>query len=425
MRMRDHRGRARVVITGLGAITPIGHTVDDFWEGLVAGRSGVGPVTQFDASAYPCQIAGEVHGFHPEDYMDRKTARRMARGVQFAMAAAQQALTDAGIRLPSRESSRVGIVLGTAMGGFDMAMSGIDIVRSRGWRRVGPTVIAASLPNMAAFHISQEYGIQGYSSTITTACASGTQAIGTATDVIRSGRADVMITGGAEALVTEMAFAGFSAMRGLSLRNDEPSRALRPFDKNRDGFLLGEGAAIFILERLDHALDRGARIYAEVLGSATSADAYNIAIPDPEGTGAMYAMKWALEDADVTCDEIDYINAHGASTPVGDAVETLAIKRLFGERAYEIPVSATKSMVAHSMGAAGALEAAACVMTIVSGTIHPTINYETPDPDCDLDYVPNEARQADVRTVLSNSFGLGGQNACLVLRRYEEESNGQ
>ncbi len=420
MEMLDHRGRVRVVVSGLGAITPLGLTVDSFWEGLLEGRSTVDRVTLFDASCYPCQIAAEVRGFDPRDYMDRKAARRMARGVQFGMAAAQQALADAELDPPVNNAERMGIVIGTAMGGFDMAMSGIDTVRKKGWRRVGPTVIAASLPNMPAFHISQRYGIRGYTGTVATACASGTQAIGMAADVIRHGRADVMLCGGAEALVIEMAFAGFSSMRGLSQRNDEPDKALRPFDKDRDGFLLGEAAAILILERLEHALDRGAHIYAELLGSATSADAYNIAIPDPEGLGAKNAMRWALDDAGVTPEEVDYINAHGASTPVGDAVETLAIKRLFGKAAYRIPVSATKSMIAHSMGSAGAVEALAGIKTISTGTIHPTINYETPDPDCDLDYVPNRARKADVRTVLSNSFGLGGQNACIVLRRFDE-----
>jgi len=420
MEMSDHRGRPRVVITGMGVITPIGHTVETFWDGLISGRSGVRKVTLFDASNCPCQIAAEVHDFDPAAYMGRKQARRMARGVQFAMAAAQQAFDAANLEIPATEWTRAGIVMGTAMGGFDMALSGVDTIRGKGWRRLGPTVLASSLPNMAAYYISKQYRVQGHTATVATACASGTQAIGMATDLIRQGRADLVICGGAEALLLEVTFAGFSAMRGLSVRNDEPTKALRPFDKDRDGFLIGEGAAILILERLDHALNRGAKACAEVLGSAASTDAYSIAIPDPEGAGAMRAMQWALEDAGVAPEEIDYINAHGTSTPVGDAVETLAIKRLFGKTAYRIPVSATKSMIAHSMGAAGAMEAVASVQTLLTGVIHPTINYETPDPDCDLDYVPNHARKADVRTILSNSFGLGGQNACLVLRRYEE-----
>ncbi len=410
------------MITGMGVITPLGKSVETFWEGLVAGRSGVGRVTAFDAANYPCQIAAEVHDFDAADYVGRKTARRMARNTQFAVAAAQQAFADAGLTAPIEDSTQMGIVMGTALGGFDMSIGGVDTVRSRGWRRLGPTVVASSLPNMAAFHISKHFGIRGYTATVTTACASGTQAIGTAADVIRMGRADAVVCGGTEALVMEVSFAGFLAMRGLSTYDKEPSKALRPFDKNRDGFLMGEGAAILILESLEHALQRRAKIYAEVLGSSASADAYSIAIPDPDGTGAMQAMQWALEDALVEPEEIDYINAHGASTPVGDAVESRAIKRLFREEAYNIPVSATKSMIAHGMGAAGALEAVACVQTLRTGIIHPTINYETPDPDCDLDYVPNQARDADVRTSLSNSFGLGGQNACLVLRRYQERN---
>ncbi|NOZ05161.1 MAG: beta-ketoacyl-ACP synthase II [Chloroflexi bacterium] len=406
----------------MGVITPIGKSVETFWEGLVSGRSGVGPVTAFDAANYPCQIAAEVHDFDAADYVGRKTARRMARNTQFAVAAAQQAFADAGLTAPIEDSTHTGIVIGTALGGFDMSIGGVDTVRSKGWRKLGPTVVASSLPNMAAYYISKHYGIRGYTATVATACASGTQAIGTAVDLIRMGRADTMVCGGTEALVMEVSFAGFLAMRGLSTYDKEPSKALRPFDKNRDGFLMGEGAAILILESLEHALQRQAKIYAEVLGSSASADAYSIAIPDPNGTGAMQAMQWALEDALVEPEEIDYINAHGASTPVGDAVESRAIKRLFREEAYNIPVSATKSMIAHGMGAAGALEAVACIQTLRTGIIHPTINYETPDPDCDLDYVPNQAREADVRTSLSNSFGLGGQNACVVLRRYQERN---
>lgn len=407
--------RPQVVVTGLGAITPLGNSVESFWQSLLAGRSGVSPVTAFDASPFPTQIAAEVKDFDPADYMDRKEARRMARCSQMAVAATRRALADAGLSDGFADAERVAVLLGTAIGGFEHAYNGILMLQSGGWKRVNPFAIPSMLPNMPGHHVSTIFGTRGYISTVVTACASGTQAVVEAAHLIHRGVADVVITGGTEALINELTFAGFCAMRGMSTRNHDPERAIRPFDKDRDGFLIGEGAGVLVLEREDLARGRSARIYCRVLGGAASSDGFHMAHPDPEGAGAVRAMRWALQDAGVSPDEVDYINAHGPGTPVGDVVETKAIKTLFGERAYEIPISSTKSMIAHSMGAAGALEAIACVKTIETQTIHPTINHESPDPECDLDYVPEGPRTARVRHVLSNSFGLGGQNACLVL----------
>ncbi|HBY98059.1 MAG TPA: beta-ketoacyl-[acyl-carrier-protein] synthase II [Chloroflexi bacterium] len=406
---------SQIVVTGLGAITPIGNTVATYWQSLLAGRSGVGPVTAFDASPFPTQIAAEVKDFDPSEYMDRKEARRMARCSQLAVAATHQALADAGLSDGFADAERVAVLFGTAIGGFEQAYINILALQSGGWKRVNPFAIPAMLPNMPGHHVSTLFGTHGYIGTVTTACASGTQAIVEAAHLIRRGAADVVITGGTEALINELTFAGFCAMRGMSTRNHDPERAVRPFDRDRDGFLMGEGAGVLILEREDLAQARGARIYCRVLGGAASSDAFHMAQPDPEGAGAVRAMRWALQNAGSRPEAIDYINAHGPGTPIGDAIETKAIKRLFGERAYEIPISSTKSMIAHGMGAAGALEAIACVKTIETQTIHPTINYETQDPECDLDYVPEGPLRARVRYTLSNSFGLGGQNACLVL----------
>ncbi|MBI3732187.1 MAG: beta-ketoacyl-ACP synthase II [Chloroflexi bacterium] len=416
----------RVVVTGLGAITPLALNVKDHWDGLLNGRSGIGRITTFDPSEYPTQIAGEVKGFDPTQFMNFKEARRMARCSQLAIGAAKEALGDAGLTDALRagaEADRVGVVMGSAIGGFDMALQGVEVIREKGWKRVSPFSVPESLANMPAHHVSLHYGAKGFNNSVVTACAAGTQAVGEAMEAIRWGRAEVILAGGAEAMLLPVCIIGFSAMRGLSTRNDQPERASRPFDKNRDGFCVGEGAAILVLEELEHAEARGAKIYAEVLGYGASSDAYDVAAPDPVGEGAVRAMRWAIEDAGLKPEQIDYINAHGSSTPIGDAVETLAIKTLFGERAYAIPISSTKSMVGHSFGATGAIEAISCVMTLRDQIIHPTINYETPDPACDLDYVPNTARPAVVRYTLSNSFGLGGQNACLVMGRYPLDSN--
>lgn len=410
--------RPRVVVTGLGAITPLGDSVQETWAGLLAGRSGAGPITLGDASSYPCQIMAELNGFDPQDYLPRKKVRQMPSAAQLAVITAGQALDDSGLDLEAVDRDRVGVIIGTAGGSVmeETEVATRQLENGRG--RLGPFQVLRFWPNMPAFYVSQSYGFRGFSSTVCTACASSTQAIGDAANAIERGVADVMLAGGTEYVVSETVFAGFAAMRALATNyNDDPARAMRPFDADREGFIAGLGAATLVLERLEHALARGATIYAEVLGSGVSNDAFHLIAPDPEGGGAALAMRRALDDAGIEPSRVDYINAHGTSTPLGDAAETKAIKIIFGEGAYDIPISSTKSMIGHLMGAAGAVEAVACIMTIRDGVIHPTINYETPDPDCDLDYVPNTARKKAVDVVLSNSFGLGGQNACLVLGR--------
>ena len=412
--------RKRVVVTGMGAMTPLGLTLEETWEGLLVGRSGVGPITQFDASELPVRIAGELKGFDPAQYINFKEARRMARCSQVAVGTAQEALADAGLALPLADEERVGVLIGGAVGGFERALAGVDTFRTNGLARVSPFSITSTLVNMPSHHVSHWAGAKGPISTVVAACATGTQAVGEASEFIRRGAADVMICGGVEALIHFAPIAGFCAMRALSARNDEPERASRPFDADRDGFVYSEGCAILVLESLEHAQARGANVRAEVLGHASSSDAFHVAQPDPEGLGASRAMQWALDDAGVTPADVGYINAHGSSTPISDPIETLAIKRTFGEHAYRIPINSTKSMIGHAMGGAGAIEAAVCALTVERGVIHQTLNLENPDPECDLDYVPEGARQANVRVALSNSFGLGGQNACLVLGRYEE-----
>jgi 3-oxoacyl-[acyl-carrier-protein] synthase II len=418
--MQTRSDSQRVVVTGLGAISPLGLTVADLWAGLVAGRSGIGLITQFDPGDMPTKIAGEVKGFDPTKWINFKEARRMGRATQMAVVAACEALIDAGFDtvLPEDVQEEAGVYIGTAYGPFDKADEEMQAFAQKGWRGVSPFALSSALTSMPAFHVSLMAQAKGPIGTPINACAAGTQGIVEASEYIRRGHAQVMICGGVEGSIHRYGIAGFSAMRALSTRNDEPERASRPFDQGRDGFILSEGAGLVVLESLDHARARGARIYAEVLGGASSADAYHVAAPDPQGAGAVRAMKRALRDASVDISEVDYINAHGTSTPLNDATETLAIKTVFGEQAYSVPISSTKSMIGHSMGAAGGLEAIACVKTIETGMIHPTVNYETPDPACDLDYVPNTARQAEVNIVLSNSFGLGGNNACLVLAKY-------
>lgn len=420
LRERSPSDRRRVVITGMGAVTPLGNSVDAMWAAAIAGQSGLGRLTLIDPSNYPCQVGGEVRDFDPTQYMDRKDARRMARFSQFAVAAARQALAHSGLDLGTIDSERVGAIVGNGGGGLPNTDEAMRTMLERGGSKVDPLFIAKMLPNMAAGNVTIHLGLLGYTNTVTTACAAGTQAIGDAAEVIRRGTADVMFAGGAEAGISELGLAAFCAMRALTTGyNDRPSAASRPFDQGRDGFAPAEGSGIVVLEALEHALARGATPYAEVLGYGVSADAAYLVAPADDGSGARRAMLRALADAQVAPEEIDYISAHATATDIGDAVETRAIKAVFGERAYGVPVSAFKSQVGHLLGGAGGVETIVAVQAILHGRIPPTINLDTPDPDCDLDYTPHVARAVEVRTVLKNSFGFGGQNAVLVLRRYE------
>jgi 3-oxoacyl-[acyl-carrier-protein] synthase II len=414
----------RAVITGLGAITPLGSSVDIYWNGLVNGKSGVHRITQFDASDFPCQIAGEIPDFNPEQYMEHKEARRLPRSAQIALASAIQAVNDSGLPETMPDGERAAVVYGTALGGIDQLDEGINALRNLGLSRVNPFTLPFTIPNLAAFLIARQFQCHGPNSTIVTACATGTQTIGEAAELIRQNKADVVISGGTEALVKDFTVAGFCAMRALPVNyNDHPESASRPFDADREGFILSEGAGSVVVENLAHAQTRGAHIYAEIVGHSSTSDAFHIAQPDPYGDGPARAMRWALEDAGIAPSEIDYINAHGTSTPLNDSTETKAIKAVFGEHAYKLAISSSKSMIGHAMGASGALEAIASILTIFHGTIHPTINYTTPDPECDLDYVPNHARKQEVRYALSNSFGLGGQNACLILKKFTNHAS--
>lgn len=422
IRERLRQVRPRVVITGLGALTPLGNSVSETWEGLLAGRSGIGPITMFDASDLPTRIAGELRGFDPSKYVPFKEARRMSRASQVAIASATQAIEDAGFSGGWPDEERVSVLYGTGVGGLDMVEEALSTLWEKGWKRMSPFSITSAITNMPAHHISHLFQIKGRISTITTACATGTQSVGEAAELIRRGVADIVVTGGVEAVMTHIPIAGFSVMRALSTRNDEPERASRPFDRDRDGFVFSEGSATLILEELEHAKARGAHIYAEVLGHSSSSDAYHVAQPDPEGAGAVRAMKWAIEDAGIQPEQIQYINSHGPATIVNDPTETKAIKTVFGEHAYNIPVNSTKSMLGHPMGGAGAIETMVCALTLSEGIIHPTANHEIPDPGCDLDYVPEGARRVQVEAALNNSFGLGGQNACLVLGRYHPDA---
>jgi beta-ketoacyl-acyl-carrier-protein synthase II len=414
-------GRPRVVITGMGVVTPLGSDLDAFWSALLRGASGVRRITQFDPSGLPCQIAGEIPDFDPTAYMSAKEARRTARLSHLALAAAEKAVADSCLGLPGPEPERVGVCFGTAIGGMGHAVDGITTLRNLGIERTSPFYLPSAMWNTPAFFITRRFGALGRNITLSTSCATGTQVVGEAADAIRSGKAEVMIATAAEAMIRDFILAGFALMRALPTNyNQAPERASRPFDARREGFILSEGAACLILESYEHACARGARIYAEVAGYASSGDAFHIATPDPTAAGATRTMQWALQDAGITPDSIGYINAHGTSTPANDATETLAIKQLFGEQAYNIPISSTKSMLGHAMGASGAIEAVVCALTLARQMVHPTINLEEPDSECDLDYVPNQARPAAVEAALSNSFGLGGQNACLVLRRISE-----
>ncbi len=412
--------RKRVVITGMGTINPLGNDVTSFWEGLVAGRSGAGPITIYDASDQAVRIAAEVKDFDPVEVFGIKQTRRSDRFCQFAMFAADQAVADAGLTFdPNDSNPHAGIIIGTGIGGLTTLLHSYDTFHQRGPKRVSALMVPMIMPNSAAGELAIRYGLHGMAISLASACATGTNAIGEGAERIRNGGADVMICGGAESVMHPLTLAALSNMGAVSCRNDEPERASRPFDSDRDGFLMGEGSGVLILESLEHALQRGARIRAEIAGYGASCDAFHITAPDEEGTGAALSMQNALDDGGLSPEEIDYINAHGTSTPLNDRTETLAIRKIFGAHASTLPVSSTKSMIGHLMGAAGAVEAIACVKTLETGVIHPTINYETPDPDCDLDYVPNQSRQANPRTALSNSFGFGGHNATLILHKWE------
>jgi 3-oxoacyl-[acyl-carrier-protein] synthase II len=412
-------GRRRVVITGLGALTPLGNDVRSSWDGLIAGESGAGPITLFDSTDFPVTFACEVKDFDPSVWVDHKQARRMDRFAQMIVAAARQAESDCGLDI-AKESDRVGAAIATGIGGLKSFQDCHDTLRERGPDRVNPFAIPAIIPNMGAGWVSMELGTKGPLMSECTACAASNMAIGDGTDAIRLGRADVMFCGGTEAAVNKVGIAGFGAMRALSRRNDDPKRASRPFDAARDGFVMGEAAAVLVLEELEHAKARGAKIYAEVVGYGVSADASHITEPDPTGVNPARALKMAMGDAGVTPEEIDYINAHATSTPIGDSSETRVIKLAMGEeQAYRIPVSGTKGATGHCLGAAGAIEAMFTTLAVHEGVLPPTINYDTPDPECDLDYVPNVARKADVKIAVNNSFGFGGHNACVVLRRLE------
>jgi len=418
--MPDYRNRLRVVVTGMGALSPLGNAVEEMWTRAIAGESGIRRLTLVDPLNYPCQVGGEVRDWDPSLYMDRKDARRMGRFAQFAVGAARQALDASGLDLASIDRERVGAILGNGGAGLPETDATMRTLLERGGSKVDPFYVAKFLGNMAAGNVTIQLGLLGYSNTVTTACAAGTQAIGDATEVIRRGGADVMFAGGAEAGISELGLASFCAMRALTTgHNDEPARASRPFDRDRDGFAPGEGAGVLVLEALEHALARGVEPLAEVIGYGVSADARYLVAPPEDGEGAARAMRLALKDAGVGIDEVDYISAHATATDIGDLAETRAVRSIFGERAYQVPLSSFKSQVGHLLGAAGGVEAVMAVQTIRNGMLAPTLNLENPGEDCDLDYVAHVARAADVRTVMKNSFGFGGQNAVLIFRRYE------
>jgi len=413
-----------VVITGLGAITPLGQTVKETWENLLKGKSGVGYIDRFDTSNLPVKIAAQIRNFDPLKRLSQKEAgvpiKKLDLFSIYALWAAEEAIEDSALLKGPFDPDRVGVIIASGIGGVETLEREIIVGYTKGYDRISPYLIPMMIPDMASGLIAIKYRFKGPNYCTVSACASSAHAIGDAFRLIRYGDADVMIVGGSEAPIIPTAVAGFSSMKALSTRNDEPEKASRPFDRDRDGFVMGEGAAVLVLEEYEHAMRRGAKIYAELVGYGATADAYHITAPCVDGEGAVKCMLRALEDARLSPDEVDYINAHGTSTKLNDAVETLAIKKVFGERAYKIPVSSTKSMIGHLLGAAGAIEAVATIMTIHTGIIHPTINYENPDPECDLDYVPNEARKKEVNVAISNSFGFGGHNVCLVFKKFEE-----
>ena len=412
--------RSRVVVTGLGAVTPLGNDVPTLWEGLLAGRSGIGPITLFDPSHLEVRIAAEVKDFDPVALFGRRQARRNDRFTLFALEAARQAVDDAGLEFEGEDGWDVGVLIGSAIGGILTLLENYDALQTSGPHRVSPFMVPAMMPNAASATVAITYGLRGPNLCVASACATGSHAIGEAAEMIRRGHAEAMICGGSEAVIAPLSLSAFKNMGAVSTRNDEPERASRPFDAGRDGFVMGEGAGALVLESLERARRRGARIYCEVAGYGATADAWHITAPEEAGQGAAGAMERALHDADLAPEEVDYVNAHGTSTLLNDRTETQAIRALFGPHADRLAVSSTKSMVGHLMGAAGAVEAIACVKSLETGWVHPTLNYETPDPECDLDYVPGQARRLAPRVALSNSFGFGGHNGCLVFRRWEE-----
>ena len=409
----------RVVVTGLGMVSPLGIGVKDNWEAICQGKSGIGPVTRFDITDFPSKIAGEVKGFNPEDFIDKKETKKMDIFIHYALASGMMALKDSGLIIDESNADRVGVLVGAGLGGLSTIERYHSVLLEHGPKKISPFFIPMLIVNLAPGQISIYFGARGPNSSVVTACATGNHSIGEACRIIQRGDADVMIAGGAESTITPLAIGGFCSMRALSTRNDEPQRASRPFDKDRDGFVIAEGAGLLILEELEHAVRRGARIYAEIIGFGCNADAYHISAPSPNGMGAAKCMEIALKDARINYDEVDYVNAHGTSTPLNDLSETMAMKTVFRDRARKIAVSSTKSMTGHLLGAAGGVEAIYSVLAISRGVIPPTINYETPDPECDLDYVPNTPREATVRVVMSNSFGFGGTNATLIFREFK------
>jgi 3-oxoacyl-[acyl-carrier-protein] synthase II len=411
--------KRRVVVTGLGAVSPLGLTAEGSWQRVIRGESGIGPITLFDASAFPARIAGEVGGFDPLNYMDKKDVKKMDRFIQFACAAAQEAVEMSGLQVTPENAERVGVAVGSGVGGIQLMEEQHKILMERGPSRISPFFIPGMIINMASGQISIRYGAKGPNIATVTACSTAAHAIGESVRYIQRGEADVMICGGAEAAVTPLAVGGFAAMRALSTRNDEPQRASRPYDAGRDGFVMGEGSGVLVVEELEHAKARGAAIVCEVVGYGLSGDAFHISAPSEDGDGPMRVMQNALRDAGLPPEAVQYINAHGTSTPVGDKIETIAVKRVFGEHATKLCVSSTKSMSGHLLGAAGGLEAVFTILAIRDQTAPPTINLEVPDPECDLDYVPNHARPMPIRVAMSNSFGFGGTNACLALAKYE------
>ncbi|CUQ65232.1 beta-ketoacyl-ACP synthase II [Candidatus Nitrospira inopinata] len=412
------RTKRRVVVTGLGLVTPLGTGVEKTWTALCAGESGIRRITKFDPAGYDAQIAGEVTDFDPAQFIEKKEIKKMDAFIHYAVGAAQLAVDDAGLKVAEEEAARVGVYIGSGIGGLGSIERYHDVLKEKGPGRVSPFFIPMTIINLASGQVAIRIGAKGPNSSIVTACATGNHCIGDAFRLIQDGRADVMVAGGAEAAVTPLGVAGFAAAKALSFRNNEPTRASRPFDRDRDGFVLGEGAGVVVIEELEHARRRGARLYAEIVGYGMNSDAYHITAPPEEGEGAVRCMELAIEDAGIAKDQIGYINAHGTST-MADAIETRAIKTVFGDRAYGIPVSSTKSMTGHLLGAAGGVEAIFSILAIFHGVLPPTINLENPDPACDLDYVPNKARPAAVTAALSNSFGFGGVNACLIFKRVD------